>query len=98
MATGCADSRREAIVVRAILKQGKIQPLDTLPDSWEDGQELLIEEMDTTPDPQVLEAWSKEIEQAAERIPEEEHARFWAALEEIERESKEEARREMGLS
>jgi len=84
-------------MVRAVLKQGKIQPLDTLPESWEDGQELLIEEADVAPDPQALAAWSKEIEEAAESIPEEEHTRFWAALEEIERESKEEARREMGL-
>ena len=85
-------------MVRAVFKKGKIQPLDTFPESWKEGQELLIEEADVAADPEELAAWSREIEEAAERIPEEEHTRFWAALEEIERESKEEARREMGLA
>jgi hypothetical protein len=85
-------------MVRAVFKKGQIQPLDTFPESWKEGQELLIEEADTAVDPEELAAWSREIEEAAERIPEEEHKRFWTALEEIERESKEEARKEMGLA
>ena len=30
-------------MIRAILKKGKIQPLDELPAHWHDGQELLVE-------------------------------------------------------
>jgi hypothetical protein len=84
-------------VVRAVLKHGKIQPLDDLPQSWSEGQELLIEEGEPPVDPEEIAAWSREIEEAAARIPEEEHERFLAALEEVEKESKEKARREIGI-
>jgi hypothetical protein len=84
-------------VVRAVLKQGKIQPLDDLPEFWSEGQELLIEEGELPVDPEEIATWSREIEEAAARIPAEEHERFLAALEEYEKESKEQARREMGL-
>ncbi len=39
-------------------------------------------------DPEEIAAWSREIGEAASRIPEEEHERFLAALDEVERESK----------
>jgi len=39
-------------------------------------------------DPEEIAAWSREIEEAAARIPQEEHERFLAALDEVERESK----------
>ena len=84
-------------MVRAVLKQGKIQPLDDLPKSWSEGQELLIEEGELPVDPEEIATWSREIGEAAERIPVEEHERFLAALEEYEKESKEQARREMGI-
>jgi len=84
-------------MVRAVLKQGKIQPVDDLPDSWSEGQELFIEEGEPPVDPEEIATWSREIGEAAARIPEEDHRRFLAALEEHRRESKEQARREMGL-
>jgi hypothetical protein len=84
-------------VVRAVLKHGKIHPLDDLPSSWPEGQELLIEEGEPPVDPEEIAAWSREIEETAARIPAEEHERFLAALEEVEKESKERARREMGI-
>ncbi|MBW8879490.1 MAG: hypothetical protein JF614_31540 [Acidobacteria bacterium] len=45
-----------------------------------------------------IEAWSREIAAAAEKIPEEEHERFLAALEEEKKESKEQVRRAWGLA
>jgi hypothetical protein len=84
-------------MVRAVLKKGQIQPVDNLPESWSEGQELIIEEGEPPADPQEIAAWSREIEEAAARIPDEEHKKFLAALEEHKRESKEQARREMGL-
>ncbi len=84
-------------MVRAVLEAGKIQPKDELPESWLEGQELIIEEAQPSADPREIEAWSREIEEAAAQIPDEEHQRFLAALKEHKRESKERARREMGL-
>ena len=84
-------------MVRATLRKGRIEPVDDFPESWEEGQELLIEEGEHPADPQEIFAWSREIEEAAARIPQEEHERFLAALSKQERESKEQARRVMGL-
>jgi hypothetical protein len=85
-------------VVRAVLRKGRIQPLDALPRSWSEGQELLIEEGESPVDPEEIAAWSREIAEAAVKIPIEEHDRFLAALEEQKKESKEQARREIGIS
>lgn len=85
-------------MVRAVLKEGKVQPVDDLPKTWLEGQELVIEEAESPADRREIEAWSREIEEAAAQIPDEEHRRFLAALEEQKRESKEQVRREIGLS
>jgi hypothetical protein len=84
-------------MVRAVLKAGKVQPVDDLPETWLEGQELVIEEAEPPVDAGEIEAWSREIAEAAAQIPDEEHQRFLAALEEHRRESKEQARRDMGL-
>jgi hypothetical protein len=86
-------------MVRAVLKKGKIQPLDDLPESWPDGRELIIEEAEQPDDddPQVIAAVFRELDEAVARIPEEEHERFLSAIEEHRKESKEQAKRDMGL-
>jgi len=84
-------------MVRAVLKKGKVQPVDEIPETWLEGQELVIETAEPPADPGEIAAWSREIENAAAQIPDEEHRRFLAALEEHRREAKEQVRREMGL-
>lgn len=84
-------------MVRAVLRKGRIQPVDDLPQSWSEGQELLIEEGEPPVGPEEIAAWSREIAEAAARIPDEEHERFRVALEEQAKELKARARREMGI-
>lgn len=78
-------------MIKAVLRQGVIQPIDPLPSEWVDGQELVVEEPQSngTAD---LEKWSAELDAATAKIPAEEHERFLNALEEIERQSKEAVR------
>jgi len=38
-------------MIRAILKKGKIEPLDELPECWRDGQELIVEGCEPSDDP-----------------------------------------------
>ena len=83
--------------IRAILRNGQIQPLDPLPSDWADGQELLVEPPDHVPMKAELEQWSRDVDEAAAQIDPEEHERLRRALEEIERESKDATRREWGL-
>jgi hypothetical protein len=83
-------------MVRAILEHGEIRPLVPLPPEWSDGQPLVIE-AEPVSIPEDSDAWIREIDEAAARIPEAEHARFLAALDEQRRVSKEHVRRLMGL-
>jgi len=38
-------------MIRAILKKGKLLPLDELPQHWHDGQELIVECCEPSDDP-----------------------------------------------
>src|SRR5438876_867139 len=39
----CRVARKEELMIRAILKKGKIQPVDQLPEHWHEGQELIVQ-------------------------------------------------------
>jgi hypothetical protein len=85
-------------MVRAILKDGLIQPTEDLPETWTEGQPLVIDVAEPKIAAEEIRAWSREIAAAAEMIPEEEHERFLAALDEEKKESKEQVRRVWGLA
>lgn len=84
-------------MIRAVLKKGKIQPLEKLPAHWRDGRELLIEEGDPSDDPEEIEKWYRELRAMSARIPREDHERMRAALAEQDRIAKEFVRQQMGL-
>jgi hypothetical protein len=84
-------------MVRAILEDGLIRPLGTLPAHWTEGQELVIDEMVATPSPEDLESWSREVAALAAEIPPEDFDRLETALEEADREAKAHVRRQMDL-
>lgn len=85
-------------MVRAILEQGLIQPLEALPPHWADGPQLVIDEAVEIPSPQDLDAWSQEMDALAAAIPPEDFKRVEAALAEADREAKAHVRRQMGLT
>lgn len=85
------------MTIKAILRDGRIQPLEPLPPAWTEGQQLVIEEPDLGETPAEIEKWAKELEASTARIPAEEHERLERALKEIERESKDAVRRKWGL-
>ena len=85
------------MTIKAILRQGVIEPVEPLPPDWAEGQELLIKEPQTSqPDAQISQ-WAQEMDAATAQIPAEEHERFLTALEEIERESKDAIRKQWGI-
>lgn len=85
-------------MIRAIVRNGTIEPLSPLPAGWEDGRELVVEEANETPVSQKdVEAWAQEVEAAMAEIPGDDYDRFEAALAEHERESKELVRRQWNL-
>ncbi len=84
------------MTIKAILRDGRIQPIEPLPPDWAEGQELLIEEPELSERATEIQRWAKELEDST-AIPEEEHDRLELALKEIERESKDTVRQEWGL-
>jgi len=84
-------------MVRAILRKGKIQPLDELPQHWREGQELIVEGCEPSDDPEDIKKWHDELVALSAQIPAEDHEKMAAALAEQDRLAKDHIRREMGL-
>jgi hypothetical protein len=86
-------------MIRTVIRNGMVQPLEPLPADWNDGRQVVVEEME----PCALEAgevdrWSREMsELTAELNDAEEWQEIEAALAEADREAKAIVRREMGL-
>ncbi|MDB5330176.1 MAG: hypothetical protein JWP03_1327 [Phycisphaerales bacterium] len=85
------------MTIKAILRDGRIQPLEPLPPDWTEGQELVVEEPESVEAEARINQWTKELDQATAQIPTEEHDRFLHALDEIERASKDAVRRECSV-
>jgi hypothetical protein len=85
-------------MLRAVIKNGVIQPLEPLPQDWTEGTELQILKATGTLPPEAADEWLAEMNAlCADSTPEDE-ARLQAALDELKRASKELARRRMGLA
>lgn len=85
-------------MIRAILKKGKIEPLDELPVQWREGQELIVEGCEPSDDPTEIKKWQDKLLALSAQIPAEDHKRMSAALAEQKCQAKESMRREMGLN
>jgi hypothetical protein len=85
-------------MIRAILKKGKIQPLDELPQHWREGKELIVEGCEPSDDPAEIKKWYDELLGRSAQTSAKDHERMAAALAEQDRQAKELMRREMGLN
>jgi len=84
-------------MIRAILKKGKIQPMDELPKHWRDGQELIVEGFEPSDDPVDIKKWYEKLVAASSQIPTKDHQQMAASLKEQKRQAKKLVRKEMGL-
>lgn len=83
--------------IRAIFKEGKIQPLQEIPSDWTEGQELLIEQLGEPVSEQEIQQWLQQMEAGAAQISAKDEEVFLRAIEEHRKESKEAVAREWGL-
>jgi hypothetical protein len=86
------------MTIKAVLRDGRIQPVEPIPPAWREGQELRIEEPRFEGTAAQIDQWVKDLEASASEVPAEDHERFRIALEENERASKDAVRREWGLT
>ena len=84
-------------MIRAILKKGKIKPLDKLPKHWQDGQELLIDASEPSNRESDIKKWYARLRKLSAQIPRKDHERMRTALAEQDRQAKASMAREMGL-
>ena len=85
-------------MIRAILRKGKIQPVDKLPEFWREGQELIVEGAEPSASPEDIKNWYAKLKALSSKIPAEDHQRMVAALADQDLQAKEHMRREMGLN
>ena len=82
-------------MLKAVLRNGAIIPLEPVPREWEDGATLeILNTAGTTVDE---DAWPRLMEQLCADSPNEEEERMQAAIERHRHQAKVYARREMGL-
>ncbi len=86
------------MVIRAIVEQGQIRPLDPLPSEWIEGRELRVLEAESHEGPDEADTWSREMDiLAAEPDDPQDWAHIEAALANADIQAKAYVRREMGL-
>jgi hypothetical protein len=83
-------------MIRAILKKGRIEPVDKLPAHWRDGQELIVEGCEPSDDPIAIKDWHVQLLALSAQIPPGDHERMATALAEQDRQAKDRMRRDMG--
>lgn len=84
------------MTIKAIVRNGFIEPLEPLPPDWAEGKEVLIGDL-LLAGAEDLEAWARELEATATELPAEEHDLFRKALDDIEHQSKDAVRREWSI-
>jgi hypothetical protein len=89
-------------MIRAILREGQIEPLDPIPPEWGNGQELRVEQtVSASPENTMdIDLCRAELEAVIAQMPDDpdDARRFHDALAEADRIAKELVRREMGLA
>lgn len=85
-------------MIRAVLRNGTIHPLDPVPNDWGDGRELLVDEADTRDDsPEAINKEFAELNALASQNDPEEDERLQVIVREIRHKERELARRRAGM-
>lgn len=87
-------------MIRAIVRNGAIHPLDPLPPEWCDGREVVVQEVEaaTAAPPEETDNWYQEMETLTAGLNDpQEWEQIEATLTEADRQAKALVRRQMGL-
>ena len=87
-------------MIRAVVRNGVIEPLEPLPAGWDDGRELVVDEpaKESANGTEEADHWSSDMDALTALLNDPaEWQEMEAALAEADREAKAVVRREMGL-
>ena len=85
-------------MIRAVVKNGTIHPMEPMPPEWSDGREVVVEDAGPHKRREHIDQRYHELEATAAAIDPEDDQRLQDAVAEVRRQAKEMARREMGLT
>ena len=85
-------------MIRAVVKNGTILPMEPMPPEWSDGREVVVEDAEPRRRPEDFDRWYQDIEATAAAIDPEDDRRLQEAVSDVRRQAKEMARREMGFA
>jgi hypothetical protein len=84
-------------MIRAIIQNGQIRPLEPLPAEWTEGRQVIVEDAESTPSDD-LEQWYRELQELGPaQFEPGEWERVQATLVEADEMAKAMVRRQMGL-
>lgn len=83
--------------MKAVLKNGVIQPQEPLPADWPEGTELEVERAESSLNGDSLDQWYAELEAACSQLDPRDDKLLKNAIADVRREEKERARKEAGL-
>jgi hypothetical protein len=83
------------MMLKAILQQGAIVPLEPVPAEWEEGTTLEVEKADTAP--VNIDVWAGLMDRLCADSPFAEEEKMQSAIDEQRRQAKAQTRRDMGL-
>jgi len=85
-------------MIRAMIENGTIKPLEPLPAEWVEGREVVVKALPADASETTDEAYDELLRRLTDLYDSDDHARLEAALAEADRIAKEQMRREMDLS
>jgi hypothetical protein len=83
-------------MIRAVVKNGTIQPLEPIPPEWSEGREVVVQETATLDTRESIDRWYQELEALCAAADPEDDQRLRVALAESHEHAKARVRREMG--
>jgi phytoene dehydrogenase-like protein len=83
-------------MIRAVVKNGTIHPLEAIPSEWSEGCEVVVD-VEPRSRPAEIDRWYEELQAAAADIDPDDDERLQDAVSEVRKQAKQVARLEMGL-
>lgn len=85
-------------MIRAIVRDGVIQPLEPLPADWDEGREVYVDAVENPESEEELQQWLRDMNELTSQLDDpEEWRRFDEAIAEARAADKARMKREMGL-
>jgi hypothetical protein len=83
-------------MIKAIVRNGTIQPLEPIPPEWHEGREVVVQEADIAKTPPEIDQWYRELEALCAESDPADDERLREALTQAHEQAKAMVRQQMG--